>query len=624
MILYTCENMGFSFGGETILEQINITINEKDRIGIIGDNGAGKTTFVKLLLGEYQPTEGALYNYGKITADTGYLPQNAGLNSNLTVYEEFISAYSALIHQEETITGLEEALKQCTEEDAIKLSNKLNIMYDMYVKQDGLTYKSRIESILKGLNFPETMWSLRISELSGGQKTRLALGKIILKQPKMLILDEPTNHLDAESIRWLEEEIRSYKGTLLVISHDRCFLDAVTSKTLLIENGGAYLYNAPYSKYTELRNHDKAYQERCYKQQQRQIAKIEAFIEKQRQWNRERNIIAAESRLKQLEKMTILERPSEVDNTPVINFEIETMGGKEVLDVRDLTFAYPERELFRGLSFQVRRGEKVFIQGPNGCGKSTLLKILTGNLAATAGNFKIGANIHFSYYAQDLSELHEELTVFDEIYEHANQGRSAVNLISPGKIRSALAAFGFKGDDVFKPIAKLSGGEKSRVAILKISYDRSSLLIFDEPTNHLDIKTREVLENALAIFEGTMITVSHDRYFTQKLATRVINIPDYCGREEEETPTGEDRSAADHYRKNKEERAMLRKMEAQKLKLEKEADEICGKLDNIEKELINPENASDYEGLNRLYEEKVHLNDRMEEILIQLDALKLT
>lgn len=253
-----------------------------------------------------------------------------------------------------------------------------------------------------------------------------------------------------------------------------------------------------------------------------------------------------------------------------------------------------------------------------------MLKILTGNLAATAGNFKIGANIHFSYYAQDLSELHEELTVFDEIYEHANQGRSAVNLISPGKIRSALAAFGFKGDDVFKPIAKLSGGEKSRVAILKISYDRSSLLIFDEPTNHLDIKTREVLENALAIFEGTMITVSHDRYFTQKLATRVINIPDYCGREEEETPTGEDRSAGDHYRKNKEERAMLRKMEAQKLKLEKEADEICGKLDNIEKELINPENASDYEGLNRLYEEKVHLNDRMEEILIQLDALKLT
>ena len=398
----------------------------------------------------------------------------------------------------------------------------------------------------------------------------------------------------------------------------------MTSRTLLIESGGAYLYNAPYSKYTELRNRDRLYLERCYKQQQRQIAKIEAFIEKQRQWNRERNIIAAESRLKQLEKMTILEKPTEADGTPVITFEIDTMGGKEVLDVRGLTFAYPQRTLFRDLSFQVRRGEKVFLQGPNGCGKSTLLKLLTGHLEATAGTYKIGANIRFSYYAQDLSELREESTIFDEIYEHANRGRSAVNLISPGKIRSALAAFGFRGDDVFKPIAKLSGGEKSRVAILKISYDRSSLLFFDEPTNHLDIKTREVLENALAEFEGTMIAVSHDRYFTQKLASRVINIPDYCGGLQEETLSAEDRRAGDAYRKNKEERALLRKLEAQKIKLEKEADEICGKLDKIEKALADPQNASDYEGLNRIYEEKIRFNQRMEEILTELDALKLT
>lgn len=624
MILYSCENMGLHFAGEAILEQIDLTIYEKDRIGIIGDNGAGKTTLIKILRGEYAPTEGSVFRYGKITSDAGYLPQNAGLHSDLAVYDEFISAYSALIRQEEEISGLEEALKHCTEEEAIKLADKLHTLYDQFVKQDGLTYRNRIESILKGLGFSETMWTLQVDSLSGGQKTRLALGKIILKQPKVLILDEPTNHLDAESIRWLEEELKEYKGTLLVISHDRCFLDTVTTKTLLIENGGAYLYPAPYSKYTELRNRDKLYLERCYKQQQRQIAKIEAFIEKQRQWNRERNIIAAESRLKQLEKMTILEKPSESDNTPAIRFEIETMGGKEVLDVRNLTFAYPGRELFRDLSFQVRRGEKVFIQGPNGCGKSTLLKVLTGNLAATAGIFKIGANIRYSYYAQDLSTLQEELSIFDEVYEHANRGRTAVNLISPGKIRNALAAFGFKGEDVFKPIGKLSGGEKSRVAILKMSYDRSSLLLFDEPTNHLDIKTREVLENALSEFEGTMLAISHDRYFTQKLATRVINIPDYCGSSAEEETFPDSKNAGNTYRQEKEERARLRKQETQKIKLEKEAEEICGKLDNIEKELADPQNASNFEALNRLFEEKVCLNQRMEEILTALDGLKLT
>lgn len=624
MILYSCQDMGFRFGADTILEHINLSINEKDRIGIIGDNGAGKTTFIKILLGEYAPTEGSLFRYGKITSDAGYLPQNAGLDSDLDVYGEFLSSYSDLIRQETAIAELEEELKHCTEQQAPALSEKLNAMYDHFVKQDGLTYKSRAESILRGLGFEKAMWSLPVGVLSGGQKTRLALGKIILRQPKLLILDEPTNHLDAESLSWLEEEIKTYPGTLLVISHDRCFLDAATDKTLLIENGSAYLYHAPYSKYTELRNHDKAYLERCYKQQQRQIAKIEAFIEKQRQWNRERNIIAAESRLKQLEKMTILEKPSDADQTPPIHFEIEMLGGKEVLDVRGLSYAYPERELFRALSFQVRRGEKVFLEGPNGCGKSTLLKILTGKLSPSAGSFRIGANIRFSYYAQDLSELDGKRTVFDEVYEHANRGRPAVSLISPGKIRSALAAFGFRGEDVFKPIESLSGGEKSRVAILKISYDRSSLLFLDEPTNHLDIKTREVLENALSVFEGTLIAVSHDRYFKQKLATRLIHIPDYCGDRLQAPTDAPDRRAGDAYRKQKEERARLRKMEARKEQLEKECEEICKKLDNIERELADPSNASDYEGLERIYDEKLSLERKMEDILTELDAFQLT
>lgn len=621
MIVYSCEKMGLSFNGEPIFENVNITINEKDRIGIVGDNGAGKTTFIKILLEEHIPTEGNVHKYAKLTSDFGYLPQNAGLVSELTVYDEFLSAYSDLIEEEKRIAAIEKSLNNCTEEEAMVLSNKLNVLYDHFTKNDGLTYKSRIESILCGLGFNRDMWNLNISELSGGQKTRLALGKIILRGPKVLILDEPTNHLDSESVMWLEEELKAFNGTLLVISHDRCFLDVVTNKTMLIENTGAYLYNAPYSKYTELRNHDIAYQERCYKQQQKQIAKIQAFIEKQRQWNRERNIIAAESRLKQLEKMTIIDKPTEINNTPEIVFEIEKLGGKEVLDVDNLTFAFPEKELFRGLTFQVRRGEKVFIQGPNGCGKSTFLKIITGNLSATEGKFTIGANTTFSYYAQDLSTLDENKTIFDEIYDHANKGRQAINLITPVKIRKALAAFGFRGEDVFKSISKLSGGEKSRVALLKIVYDRSSLLILDEPTNHLDIKTREVLENALEQFEGTLIAVSHDRYFTQKLATKEISIPDYCVQVNEEERK-ENNTAGEIYRKNKEEKAKIKKAETQKKKLEKEAEDTYAELEEIENALASPENSSDYEGLNELYSKKVSLENRIEEIMLTLDSLR--
>lgn len=621
MIVYSCDKLGISFSGEAILENINIAINEKDRIGVVGDNGAGKTTFIKLLTGELLPTDGSVMRYSKITQDLGYLPQRAQLVSSNNVYDEFLCTYSDLIEEEERISELENKLKTCSQEDALVISNKLNALYDHFVKTDGLTYKSRIESILIGLGFTKNMWHLNIDELSGGQKTRLALGKLILKQPKVLILDEPTNHLDEESILWLEEEILSFKGTLLVISHDRMFLDAVTNKTLLIENTGAYLYNAPYTKYIELRNHDLQYQERCYKQQQKQIAKIKAFIEKQRQWNREKNIIAVESRIKQLEKMTIIEKPDERDNTPEISFDIDVMGGKEVLNVKSLTFAFPDKELFKGLSFEVRRGEKVFIKGPNGCGKSTLLKIITGNLIQTAGEYKIGANIKFSYYAQDLSTLNDDNTIFDEVYDYANNGRLAVELITPVKIRKALAAFGFRGEDVFKKISTLSGGEKSRVALLKIVYDRASLLILDEPTNHLDIKTREVLENALLNYEGTLIAVSHDRYFVNKIATKEINIPEYCDcisvcEKKEQS------NAGDEYRKNKEEKAKIKKAQNQLQKLEKEAEKLCEEIENIDKELVDPAKASDYEGLNELYKNKVELNEKLDEILLTLDSLR--
>ena len=523
---------------------------------------------------------------------------------------------------EENMETLEKKLVSCSESEAMSISSKLSALYDQYVMKDGLTYKSRIESVLRGLGFGKSMWNMPICDLSGGQKTRLFLGKLILRQPDILILDEPTNHLDAESVDWLEDEIKAYKGTLIIISHDRYFLNAVTDKTLLIEDQRAYLYKAPYDKYADLRKKDLLYLERCRKQQQKQIAVIQAFIEKQRMWNRERNIIAAESRLKQLEKMTIIENPYSEDNTPVIRFEIERLGGKDVLEVKDLSFAYTGSELFSGLSFSVKRGERVFIQGPNGCGKSTLIKILTGILEPCGGEYKIGANIRYSYYAQDLSSLGGDNTVFDEVFTHANKGRGAVDLISAGKIRNALAAFGFKGDDVFKKVNDLSGGEKSRAALLKMTYDRSSLLFLDEPTNHLDIKTREVLENALSEFEGTVIAVSHDRYFTEKIATKIINMQEYCAaNKEREKEKSKDRDKRPGGANIREERARERKREALARQLESKIESMYDEMDEIDKVIYRSQYEGDYELVNHFYDLKTELEKNIEKAISEYDSL---
>ena len=423
-----------------------------------------------------------------------------------------------------------------------------------------------------------------------------------------MILDEPTNHLDTASIEWLENELQAYKGTLLVISHDRHFLDAVTEKTLLVEYSHVQLYPAPDSKYIPLRDADLLYQERCYQQQQKEIARIQAFIEKQRQWNRERNIIAAESRMKWLEKMTIVEKPKGPQQPPAIRFTVEKPGGKEVLKVKDLSFSFPERTLFSGLSFEIRKGERIFLQGPNGCGKSTLLKIITGMLPPDSGTAVIGAQTTWSYYAQDLSDLNEDHTVFDEIWEHANRGRSAVSYVTPGQIRSALAAFGLQGDDVFKKIAVLSGGEKARVSLLKIIYNKSAFLILDEPTNHLDIKTREILESALREFEGTLLVVSHDRYFVQQLASRCIDLSVFCRTAQQTAEKNTDRTA--QYKKEKESRARQRKLGADRRKLEAAVAEVESRLAAVEEALNQPENAADYQKISSLYEEQNQLTQQ--------------
>jgi len=624
MIVYSSKNASVQFGGETVLENINITINEKDRIGIIGPNGAGKTTFIKMLLGKVQPETGEVYSASHFT--NGYLTQNSSLDSESTVMQEFLKTFSELIEIEEEISECEKALADASHDESVKLSQKISTLYERYVNGGGNTYKSRITGILKGLKFPEETFDITISSLSGGQKTRLALGKIILRRPDIMILDEPTNHLDTESIEWLESELKSFSGTLIIISHDRYFLENTVNKTLVIEHNTAKLYNAPYSKYTELRKADVEYQTRCYIQQQKEIARIEGIIENQRKWNREKNIVTAESWQKKLDKMVLIDKPDADYAPPSIKFEVETLGGENILEISGLGFAFPDKELFKGLNFNLFRGEHTFIKGPNGCGKSTLLKILTGHINDYAGNFKYGHNIKWSYYSQDFSDLNEEKTVIDEVFDYANKryfeehaGKAYFHDIL--EIRNALAAFGFIGDDVFKKISVLSGGEKARVALLKMSYDNASLLILDEPTNHLDIQSREVLEDALLKFEGTIIAVSHDRYFVSKIAKQFIDMGN-CNNNKalsagEKSVDSEPSNAKMSYLQSKEEKAKKRRLKALMAKLEKQIAEAEESIAKIDTELENPVVAGDFSKVSELAKQREELSQKLDELTEQ-------
>ncbi|MBO7408152.1 MAG: ABC-F family ATP-binding cassette domain-containing protein [Clostridia bacterium] len=631
MILFSCKNMQMAFGGDVILDGVNLSVNEGDRIGIIGSNGAGKTTLVRIFTGEYLPSAGDCFIHSAVPGSLGYLRQDSGLDSELTVYDEFMLPYAGLKALEQEIADTEAKLIKYGDGAATGhvLSGKLATLYERYTDGGGLTYESRVRSVLKGLGFPEESLGLKISSLSGGQKTRLALGKLLLTKPKILILDEPTNHLDEESCLWLEGELKAYSGTLLVISHDRAFLDSVTSRTLLIENSGAFMYNAPYSKYVELRRADVEYQRRCYVQQQKEIARINAFIENQRKWNRERNIIAAESRMKYLDRMELIDKPAGPEDPPAISFDIDVPGGNDVLDVRGLGFAFPGRTLFQNVSFEVHKGERVFITGPNGSGKTTFLRVIASKLAEAerqyvSGAFRIGINTGFSYYSQDLSDVSGEGNVFDALYDRVNGGKPAALLVPPVKLRNSLAAMGFRGSDVFKELSELSGGEKSRLQLLMLSYERRPLLILDEPTNHLDIGSREVLEEALAKFKGTLIAVSHDRYFRSRLATRTIDISAFAPAPAAVTAkpdTDRGTSGGEEFRRQKEKRSAIGKLKSELKRTEERLAALETENAVTEAALADPENSSDYTKLSELYERKQAAEAEMLELMERIEAV---
>ncbi len=513
MISLGCDKISLSFGVDKILDNISFSLNDGDRLGIVGVNGAGKSSLFKIITGEYTDCGEVYISKGKTV---GILHQNAVSDSSLTLYGELLSAFEPLMKMDAEIEQLNALLHSSTTPDE-SVIKRYTTLSEQFRQNGGYEYKNRALSYLTKLGFSESDKDKSVSTLSGGQKTRLALGKLLLSSPDILLLDEPTNHLDISSLMWLEEILASSKQTVLLISHDRYFLDKVCTKILDIENTHGKIYNGNYTKFTETKEKDREIQRRHYENQQREIARMEAFIEQQKRWNREKNIIAAESRQKAIDRMEKIDAPDRLPDTVRMSFDSGTESGNDVLKVNDLCKKYGDKTVFSSVSFLIKRGDHAFILGRNGCGKSTLMKILNGKTALTSGSFEFGYNVRVGYYDQENQELDESKTVLAELWDTFDRS-------SQTEIRSALALFLFKGDDINKTVGSLSGGEKARLTFVKLFLKKNNVLILDEPTNHLDINSKEALEKALENYGGTIIAVSHDRYFIKKLSTRIIDI----------------------------------------------------------------------------------------------------
>lgn len=519
MIVLSCKNISKSYGIDEILKDVTLSINEGDRVGIIGANGEGKSTLFKILSKQLSFDDGEIFIDKNKTL--GYLAQHLDLDIKKTIYNEMLLVFSDLIRLEEKLLDLENKMNEPYDESKADYHNKIindyNTSQELYSHRGGYTYKGEINKVLKGLGFSEEDFDKEISKLSGGQKTRVALCKLLLLSPDILLLDEPTNHLDLEAIEWLEEYLKSYKGTILVISHDRFFLDSVTNRTFQVINGHVNCYNTSYTKFLELREKDYESQLKAYNLQQAEIKRQEAIIEKFRSFNREKSIRAAESREKALDRMEKIDAPDEEKGPAKIKFETSVKSGYDVLHAENLSKSFGDKHLFSNLSLDLKRGEKIALIGENGRGKTTFFNILMDKIKPDSGVKVLGTNVNIGYYDQEQSNLCEDKTIIDEVWDDFPE-------LTTSQVRGALATFLFTGEDVFKTINKLSGGEKCRINLLKLMLSRSNLLLLDEPTNHLDILSREALEEAILSYDGTLIVISHDRCFLNKVINRIVEL----------------------------------------------------------------------------------------------------
>ena len=517
IMVLSCQNVGKAFHEKQVFKNCSFHIEDHEKAAIVGINGAGKTTLLRILTGELDADEGMVV-WGK-DVSFGYLPQNAQVEGSRSIYDEVLEAKKDVLLLEEEIRSCELQMKQAEDSALEALMEKYTQLTHRFEQADGYSCRSEVTGVLKGLGFTEEEFSKQVSTLSGGQKTRVALGRLLLTRPDLIILDEPTNHLDMSSIAWLETWLINYRGAVLIVSHDRYFLDKIATKIIELDGGKASVFSGSYSDYAVKKEQIRAAQMHAYLNQQQEIKHQEAVIEKLRSFNREKSIRRAESREKMLQKMEVLEKPTEVRDDMHIQLKPRIESGNDVLSVEGLAKAFDSQPLFCDLSFFLKRGEHVAVIGDNGTGKTTILKIINGLVDADAGEIRIGSKVQIGYYDQEHHVLHPDKTIFEEISDE-------YPTLTNTEIRNVLAAFLFTGEDVFKQIKMISGGERGRVSLAKLMLSEANFLILDEPTNHLDITSKEILEDALNNYTGTVLYVSHDRYFINRTASRILELED--------------------------------------------------------------------------------------------------
>ncbi|PAB59336.1 ABC-F family ATP-binding cassette domain-containing protein [Anaeromicrobium sediminis] len=624
MIVLSCNNITKSFGIDTILKDISFSINRGEKIGLVGTNGAGKSTLFKVICGFLPYDSGEMYMSKNI--NLGYLKQSDLIDTNNSIYEEMLEVFTDLINMEDEIRLLEQKIAEISKNpDDDRINSLMNIYAqksEEFEKNNGYSYKSEIRGILKGLGFDESFYDKSICHLSGGQKTRLKLAKLLLKRPDILLLDEPTNHLDMEAVEWLESFLRSYDGTVLLISHDRYFLDQVVSKVYEIENKKLTTYNGNYSFYSKQKEILYEQQLKEYEKQQRELEKQEEIIRRFKQHGTEKLAKRAKSREKRLDHMELIDKPLSFNDRSKLTFETQVKSGFEVLKANGLEKQYDENLIFENVDFDIYKGEKVGLIGPNGVGKSTLLKMLLGKIPYK-GKMVIGHNVNLGYYDQEQSDLNTSNTIIDEIwYENIKRSQT--------EVRSLLGSFLFKGEEVFKEISTLSGGEKSRLALLKLMLSKANFLLMDEPTNHLDISSKEVLEDALSNYDGTVLVISHDRYFLNKVTNKIIvlnkdKMETYLGNydyyqekkallsegEKEEAPTITKTQMKLDRKKEKERKQQERKEKKAQENLELRIQQVEEEIQSLESQMCKEEIYSDAQKSKEIHDEMNNLKDEL-------------
>ncbi|WP_291579492.1 ribosomal protection-like ABC-F family protein [Clostridium sp. UBA6640] len=629
MIVLSCNNIHKSFGIDVILKNISFNINDGEKVGLIGANGAGKSTLFKILTSQME------YDSGELFIDkskkVGYLSQSLALESDNTIYDELLMVFENLLNMEKKLKTLEEKMNEPYDASKEEYHNKIikdyTTLTELYTNNGGYTYKGEISRVLKGLGFNENDFDKYINILSGGQKTRVALCKLLLTKPDILLLDEPTNHLDLDAIEWLEEYLKSYKGSIVIISHDRFFLDAVTTKTLELIGGIVEIYNGNYTNFIDLKKKNYEIALKAFSLQQAEIKRQEDIITKYKSFNREKSIKAAESRQKALDKIERIDAPIKEKKASRIEFETEIKSGNDVLYAENLSKSFGEKTLFTNVNMDIKRESKIAIIGENGRGKTTLFKMIMDKIPSDSGIKVLGKNVHLGYYDQEQSNLNEDKTILDEVWDDFPK-------MTTTEVRNALAAFLFTGDDVFKKIRTLSGGEKCRINLLKLMLSKCNFLLLDEPTNHLDIVSREALEDAILSYDGTVLVISHDRYFLNKVINKIFElkedgIKEYLGNysyyvdkkknplrfEVEEESEGITKTQIKLDKKKKKEQEKLEREKKNYIK------SIEDKISTLENELEKLQNQLCIEEVYSNPEESQRVNKEISDIETELESL---